>query len=151
MKGDDHYLDLHGAWAENAYDGIYYFGIQYRSPGSFEFTDCKEKYKNNKNLYAMRLPTKCKATVINPKNGFTFSRTSTWASTDLSYSLTLTKQSHAFIMFQYSGANSNSYVAMRLSINSVTQMHSVSLTGGSIIIGNFGLWQRSLNNGNHKK
>ena len=52
------------------YDGPHYFGIQYRTPTGLSFTDCKEKYKDNKNLYAMMLPPSCKAYTIQPKSAF---------------------------------------------------------------------------------
>ena len=39
---------------------------------------------------------------------------------------------------------------MRLSIDSVAQKHTVSLTGNTYYTGNFGLWQGSLNSGAHK-
>ena len=39
---------------------------------------------------------------------------------------------------------------MRLSIDSVPHKHTVSLTGNTAHAGNFGLWQGSLNSGNHK-
>jgi len=41
--------------------------------------------------------------------------------TDVIYSFTLSKQSHVIIMYQYTGLNGNSYVVIRLSIDSVTQ------------------------------
>ena len=51
-------------------------------------------------------------------------------------------------MYQYAGLSVNSHVVMRLSIDSVVQNHTVSLTGDTAYTGNFGLWQGSLN-GNH--
>ena len=53
-------------------------------------------------------------------------------------------------MYQYSGFGGNSHVVMRLSIDSVVQKHTVSLSGDTTYAGNFGLWQGSLNNGAHK-
>ena len=53
-------------------------------------------------------------------------------------------------MYQYSGFAGNSFVVMRLSIDSVAQKHTVSLTGNTAYAGNFGLWQGSLSNGAHK-
>ena len=150
IKGNDAFLDLHGAWAGNCHDGLYYFGIQYRTPAGLSFTDCKEKYKNNQNLYAMMLPPTCTVTTVQPKTSFSLSNSNRWASTDVTYSFTLSKQSHVIIMYQYAGPSGNSHVVMRLSIDSVAQKHTVSLTGNTAFAGNFGLWKGSLNSGAHK-
>ena len=149
-KGKNAFLDLHGAWARNLYAGPHYFSVQYRTYISLSFTDCKEKYINNKNLYAMMLPPSCTPYSIQPKGTFSLSNSNRWASTDVTYSFTLSKQSHVIIMYQYSGHGGNSYVVMRLSIDSAVQKHTVSLTGDTAYIGNFGLWQGSLNGGAHK-
>ena len=53
-------------------------------------------------------------------------------------------------MYQYSAYCSHSHVVMRLSIDSVAQKHTESLTGDTSYAGNFGLWQGSLNAGAHK-
>ena len=150
LKGNNAFLDLHGAWARNMFDGPHYFNIQYRTPAGLSFTDCKEKYTNNKNLYAMMLPPSCTAYTVHPETTFSLSDFNKWASTDVTYSFTLSKQAHVIIMYQYSGHGGNSYVVMRLSIDSVIQKHSVSLTGNTAYVGNFGLWQGSLNSGAHK-
>ena len=149
LKGNNDFLDLHGAWAGNCHDGLHYFGIQYRTPAGLSFTDCKEKYKN-KNLYAMMLPSACTVTTVQPKTSFSLSNSNRWAATDVTYSLTLSKQSHVIIMYQYAGYNGNSHTVMRLSIDSVTQKHTASLTGNTAFAGNFGLWQGSLKSGAHK-
>ena len=150
LKGDNDYLDLHGAWARNMWAGPHYFNIQYRTPVGFSFTDCKEKYIYNKNLYAMMLPPSCRAYSIQPKARLYLSNSNKWASTDVTYSFTLSKLSHVIIMYQYSGFGGNSFVVMRLSIDSVAQKHTESLTGDTTYAGNFGLWQGSLNTGAHK-
>ena len=149
LKGNIDFIDLHGAWARDMYAGLHYFGILYRSSVSLSFTDCKEKYINNKNLYAMMLPPSCKAYSIQPKGTFSLSDSNRWASTDVTYSFTLSKQHHVIIMYQYSGHGANSHVIMRLSIDSMAQKHTVSLTGDLLYLGNFGLWQGSLNSGRH--
>ena len=150
LKGNNAFLDLHGAWAGRCRDGLNYFGIQYRTPAGLSFTDCKEKYKNNQNLYAMMLPPACTVTTVQPKTSFSLSNSNRWASTDVTYSFTLSKQSHVIIMYQYAGYSGNSHTVMRLSIDSVAQKHTVSLTGDTAYAGNFGLWQGSLNSGAHK-
>ena len=149
LKGDNAFLDLHGAWARNLYDGPHYFSIRYRTPAGLSLTDCKEKYKNNKNLYAMMLPPSCTAYTVHPETTFSLSNANKWASTDVTYSFTLSKQSHVIIMYQYSGPGGRSHVVMRLSVDSVVQKHTVSLTGDTSYAGNFGLWQGSLNGGAH--
>ena len=150
LKGDNDFLDLHGVWARNMYAGPHYFNIQYRTHVGLSFTDCKEKYINNKNLYAMMLPPSCSAHSAQPKTKLSLSNSNSWASTDVTYSFTLSKLSHVIIMYQYSGHGGNSHVVMRLSIDSVVQKHTVSLTGDTPYVGNFGLWQGSLNSGGHK-
>ena len=149
LKGNNAFLDLHGAWARNVYPGPHYFNLQYRTPASLSFTDCKEKYINNKNLYAMMLPPSCNAYTIQPKTKLSLGNSNTWASTDVTYSFKLSKLSHVIIMYQYSGYIGGSHVVMRLSIDSVVQKHTVSLTGDTVYAGNFGLWQGSLNGGDH--
>ena len=150
LKGNNHFLDLHGAWARYMYAGPHYFNIQYRTPTGFSFTDCKEKYINNKDLYAMMLPPSCRAHNIQPKTTLSLANSNRWVLTDVTYSFALSKLSHVIIMYQYSGHGGNSRVVMRLSIDSVAQKHTASLTGNTGYVGNFGLWQGSLNTGNHK-
>ena len=147
--GDNYFVDLRGAWARNMYPGPHYFNIQYRTPFGFSFTDCKGKYISNKNLYAMMLPPSCRAYSIKPTTKLSLSDSNRWTSTDVTYSFTLSKLSHVIIMYQYSGYGGDSYVVMRLSIDSVTQKQTVSLTGDTRYAGNFGLWQGSLNAGVH--
>ena len=150
LKGNNAFLDLHGAWARNMHAGPHYFNILYRTHTGLSFTDCKEKYKNNQNLYAMMLPPSCSVVSIQPKGKFSFSNSNGWASTDVIYSFTLSRQSHVFIMYQYSGYGGNAHIVMRLSIDSVPRKHTVSLSGDTVYAGNFGLWQGSLNSGAHK-
>ena len=150
IKGNNAFLDLHGGWAGNARAGMHFFGINYRTPTALSFTDCKEDYKDNKNLYAMMLPPTCTATTVNPKTSFSLHNNNRWAPTDVTHTLKLSKQAHVIIMYQYSGYTGGSHVVMRLSINSVPQAHTASLTGDSPFAGNFGLWQGALNAGNYK-
>ena len=150
LKGDNNFLDLHGAGARYLYTGEHYFSILYRTPSDLFFTDCKEQYKSNKNLYAMMLPSSCSVVTVNPKTSFALSNSNTWAPTDVSHSFTLSKQSHVIIMYQFSGFGGNNYIVMRLSIDSVPQKHTVSITGSTVYAGNFGLWQGALTPGAHK-
>jgi len=64
--------------------------------------------------------------------------------TDVIHSSTLSKQSRVIIMYQYSGGVGSSHVVMCLSIESVPQRHSVSITGNTVLACNSGLWQGSL-------
>ena len=150
LQGNNAFLGLHGAMARNIYAGPHYFSIQYRTHTGLSFTDCKEKYSRNKNLYAMMLPSSCTVTVVDPKTRFSLSGSDVWASTDVVHSFTLSKQRHVIIMYQYSGEGHNAYNVMRLSINSAAQPHTISLTGNTRYTGNFGLWQGSLNSGTYK-
>ena len=150
LQGNNAFLGLHGAMARNIYAGPHYFSIQYRARNGLSFTDCKEKYSRNRNLYAMMLPPSCRATVINPKTKFSLSNSDIWAPTDVVHSFTLSKQHHVIIMYQYSGHGGNGHIVMRLSINSIAQAHTASLTGNTAYVGNFGLWQGSLNSGTYK-
>ena len=150
LQGNNAFLGLHGAWARNLFAGPHYFTIQYRTHTGLSFTDCKEKYSKNKNLYAMMLPLSCKVAVIDPKTSISLSDSDKWASTDIVYSFSLSKQSHVIIMYQYAGHGGNAYIVMRLNIDSVAQPHTISLTGNTPYAGNFGLWQGSLNSGAHK-
>ena len=129
IKGNNAFLDLHGAWAGNTCDGLYYFGIQYRTSANLSFTDCKENYKNNQNLYAMMLPPTCTVTTVQRKLSFYLDNSNRWASTDVNYLVTSSNQNHVIIMYQYAGNSVNSHVVMHLSIDSVVQNHTVSLTG----------------------
>ena len=150
IKGNNAFLDLHGAWAGNTQVGVHYFNIQYRTPTALAFIDCTEKYKNNKNLYAMTLPPSCTAVTVNPKTSLTLNNRNTWTPTDVTHSFTLSKQSHVIIMYQYAGVGSNSHTVMHISINSVPLKHTVSITRDTSFVGNFGLWQGFLNVGGYK-
>ena len=150
MKGNNSFLNLHGAWARNLYTGLHYFNIQYRTPSGLSFTDCLEKYTDNKNLYAMMLPPSCNAYSIRPESTFSLQNINYFTSTDVTYSFTLTKESHVIIMYQYAGAGGNSYIVMRLNIDSVSWQNTVSLTGETVFAGNFGLWQGPLSSGSHE-
>ena len=149
IKGENAFLDLHGAWAWNINAGPHHFNLQYRTRIGLSFTDCKENYLNNKNLYAMMLPPSCNVHTIRPTTKLSLSNSNIWGPTDVTYSFTLSKKSHVIIMYQYSGTSRYSHVVMRLSIDSVVQKHTVSLTGDTRYAGNFGLWQGSLDSGTY--
>ena len=150
LNGDNPFLSLHGVWAEYRKASYINFNILYRSPSAFSFTDCKEDYRNNKNLYAMTLPPSCNVATVNPRTSVTLSTANVWASTDVTYSLRLGKQSHVLVIYQFAGNCARKTVVMRLSINSVPQKHTQSLIGevqwGSML----GMWQGVLNTGTYK-
>jgi len=101
----------------------------------------------------MMLPPLCNVASIQPKGKLSLGNSNIWTATDVTHSFTLSKISHIIIMYQYSannGGNGNSHVVMRLSIDSIPQKHTVSLTGNTYNFGNFGLWQGSLGSGAHK-
>jgi len=98
----------------------------------------------------MMLPSSCSVATIQPKGKFSLSNSNRWVSTDVIHSFTLSKHSHVIIMYQYAGFSDNSHVVMYLTIDSVAQKHTVSLTGNTAYAGNFGLWQGSLTSGAHK-
>ena len=98
----------------------------------------------------MMLPPSCETYTIQPKISLSLSNSNRWASTDMTYSFTLSKQSHVIIMYWYAGPDGNSHIVMRLSVDSIAQKHTVSLTGDTAYAGKFGLWQGSLNSGDHQ-
>ena len=151
IKGQSSFLALQGAHAEQYTKGIHYFNVLYRSPTTFSFTDCQYDYKDNKNLYAMMLPPSCKVVTVNPRTNITTSSNNSWLKTDLQYSLVLSKLSHVFIMYQYSGYGpfDHYHVVTHIKINSAIQKHTACHSGKSHYYGNFGLWQGSLNSGTH--
>jgi len=150
LNGDNAFLNLHGIWAERRYQNYMQFNVLYRTPTSSSFTDCKEDYKNNKNLFAMMLPPSCNVVTINPKGNFAIGNSNRWAQTDVSHSLSLSRQSHVFIMYQFAGPFGGKTTVMRLGINSVPQKHTQSLMGEGNYGGIFGMWQGVLNRGTHK-
>ena len=151
IKGNSSFLALESAYAGQYRKGIHYFNVFYRSPTTFSFTDCQYDYKDNKNFYAMMLPSSCKAVLINPRNNITIARAYSWIKTDLQHSLVLSKLSHVIIMYQYTGygPKHNYYFVTRIKINAAVQKHTVTSSGYTTYHSNFGLWQGSLNTGSH--
>ena len=151
IKGNSSFLALQGAYAGQYRKGIYYFNVLYRSPTTFSFADCQYDYKDNKNLYAMFLPASCKAIAINPRTDLTIAQTHSWVKTDLQYSLVLSRLSHVIIMYQHTGygPNHSYYFVTRIKINATVLKHTVTSSGYTTYYGNFGLWQGSLDAGNH--
>ena len=96
----------------------------------------------------MYLPSACRKLVTSlPTTSLTLSSTS-WKTTDLSYTLTLYQDEHIFVRYQYS-APGYSYVFTRLMIDSVAIKHTASISGDNQYIGNSGMWQGVLSSGRH--
>ena len=98
----------------------------------------------------MTLPPSCKVATINPRTSVTLSTANVWASTDVTYSLKLSRQSHVLAMYQFAGRCVSKTVVLRLSINSVAQTHTQSLIGETVYGGLLGMWQGALNAGTYK-
>jgi len=96
------------------------------------------------------LPPSCRVTTINPRNTITVPQCG-WCDTDLKHTLVLSKLSHVFIMYQYTGEGQrvDYYFPLRIKINSVVQKHTVSHPGHTKYYGGFGLWQGLLDSGSH--
>jgi len=147
VKGQYESLLLHGVWADNCRTGIHYINLLYRTPVKFSFTDCVEKYFDNKNLYAMMLPPSCKVQKFSPENFFTSSSSNRWAQTDVTYSLVLSQQSHVIVMYQFAGLGD---FVTQLTLNSAKLRHTVAHSSYSGYFGNFGMWQGALGTGTQK-
>ena len=147
-QGDDRYYNLNSLWMDYQYDADYEFGVTYRNAYTAYYEDCQNNYQGNKNLYAMYLPSVCRKLVTPlPISSLSLSSTS-WRTTDLSYTFTLYQDEHIFVRYQYSTCG-NSYVITRLVIDSVAIKHTASISGDSWYTGNSGLWQGVLSSGRH--
>ena len=88
-QGDKYYYSLNSLWMDNQADAEYEFGVSYYNNYNSYFEDCQDNYQGNKNLYAMYLPSTCHR-MYNLKPASTLSLSSTsWRTTDLSYSFSL--------------------------------------------------------------
>ena len=56
-QGEDHYYSLNSLWMDYQEDAEYEFGVTYRNYWSSYF---QANYQDNKNLYAMYLPSTCR-------------------------------------------------------------------------------------------
>ena len=148
-QGNDYYYNLNGLWMESEYDAEYEFGVTYQNAYNSYFEDCQDNYQGNKNLYAMYLPTTCRRLAnIRPTTSLSISSTS-WKTTDLSYSFTLSRDSHIIVRYQYISEGTRSYTITRLAIDSAPVKHTASATGYEYYAGNSGMWQGVLFKGTH--
>ena len=149
-QGNDYYYSLNSLWMTYQYDAEYEFGVTYLNYyGVTYYEDCQDNYQGNKNLYAMYLPTTCRRLAnIRPTTSLSLSSTS-WKPTDLSYSFTLSRDSHIIVRYQYISEGTRSYTITRLEIDSVPVKHTASATGYEYFAGNSGMWQGVLFRGSH--
>ena len=87
---------------------------------------------------------------VNPRTSVTLSAANVWASTDVTYTLNVVKQSHVLIMYQFAGNCVQKTIVLHLSINSVPQKHTQSFIGETQYCGLLGMWQGVLNAGTYK-
>ena len=148
MQGDDYYYSVNGLLIEYQEDAEYEFGVTYQNVYSTYFEDCQENYQGNKNLYAMYLPSNCHWWAkIRPTGSSSLSITS-WRTTDLTYSFSLSGSQHFFVRYQFT-VHRSTYVITRLVIDSVPMKHTASITGNDYYHGNSGMWQGVLTSGRH--
>ena len=150
MINQGSYIELNGLWMKYLPDGDYHFGLTYRNRYSSYFEDCRNSYTNNKNLYAMTLPSSRCSVVANVEpTSFLYLSPSSWINTDLSYKFTLSQTNHVIVRYQISGPGRSTYTVTRLSINSVPQPHTASIRGSKAYSGNSGFWQGVLSSGTY--
>ena len=148
-QGNDNYYSVNSLWMEYQDDAEYEFGVTYRNLYSAYFEDCQENYQGNKNLYAMYLPSNCRRWVnLRPTSSLSIS-TTTWKTTDLSFTFTLSRDEHIFVRYQYGASITSTYVVTRLLIDSVAMKHTASIIGNDYDHGNSGMWQGILSRGRH--
>ena len=147
-QGDDRYYNLNSLWMDYENDADYEFGVTYRNAYTAYYEDCQNNYQGNKNLYAMYLPSACRKLVTSLPTGSLSLSSTSWRTTDLSYTFTLYQDEHIFVRYQYS-APGYTYVFTRLVIDSVAIKHTASISGDSRYTGNSGMWQGVLSSGRH--
>ena len=148
-QGYDYYYNLNSLWMEYQNDAEYEFGVTYQNLYGTYFEDCRENYQGNKNLYAMYLPSTCgRLATLRPSSSLSLSSTS-WRTTDLSYTFTLYQDWHIIVRYQYTTNGRGTYTITRLVIDSVPVKHTASITGNENYAGNSGMWQGVLSSGRH--
>ena len=148
-QGSDPYYSVNSLWMAYQSNAEYEFGVTYRNAYSSYFEDCQENYQGNKNLYAMYLPSNCRILAQFRPTSFLSLSTTGWRNTDLSYTVTLSRDEHIFVRYQYSAYLGGTYVITRLVIDSVVMKHASSITGNDEYHGNSGMWQGVLARGRH--
>ena len=149
MQGYDYYYSLNSLWMDYQSNAEYEFGVTYRNAYNTYFEDCRDNYQGNKNLYAMYLPSTChRLATVRPTSSLSLSSTS-WKTTDLSYSFTLYQDWHIIVRYQYSTSGRGTYTVTRLAIDSVPIKHTASIIGNEQYAGNSGMWQGVLSSGRH--
>ena len=148
-QGDDYYYSLNSLWMDYQQDAEYEFGLSYYNAYNSYFEDCRDNYQGNKNLYAMYLPPECHRYVTLRPTGSLSLSTTGWRTTDLSYSVSFSRDTHVIVRYQYSATARSTYTITRLLIDSVPAKHTASITGSSVYAGNSGMWQGILSSGRH--
>ena len=145
-----YYLSQYSLLAKGFKRGLHYFGVTYRASTLKTFTDYTYGYDGNTNLFAVCLPSRCSVINIFPQSSLSYS--TSWANTDLTYKLSLSRMSHVFIRYQFTIRGHHTYTKACLAINSVIQPHTMSIRGndGNNAAGLFGFWQGSLPAGSHQ-
>ena len=149
-QGDDYYFNVNSLWMESQNDAEYEFGVTYRNYYASYFEDCRNNYQGNKNLYAMYLPSTCRIMATVRYTGSLSLSTTSWRSTDIFYTLSLSRNSHVIIRYQYSTYGRNTFTITRLAIDSVPINQTSSITGNTYFAGNSGMWQGLLSSGRHR-
>ena len=148
-QGSDYYYSMNSLWMDYQDGAEYEFGVTYHNHFSTYFEDCRDNYHGNKNLYAMYLPSVCgRLANIRPTDSLSLSSTS-WKTTDLSYSFTLYKDWHIIVRYQYSTLARSTYTITRLVIDSVPIKHTASTTSNTDFTAHSGMWQGVLSSGRH--
>ena len=99
FQGNGYYYSVNSLWMDYERDAEYEFGVTYRNAYNTYFEDCQANYQGNKNLYAMYLPSNCRKWVnLRPTSSLSISSTS-WRTTDLSYTFTLSRDEHMFVRY----------------------------------------------------
>ena len=149
-EGNNYYSSQYSLAAKYLSTGLHYFGVTYRTSTSNTFSDCTYDYNGNTNIFAVYLPSRCSVRSVFPDSTLPYS--TSWANTDLTYTLSLSQMHHVFIRYQFTKLGHARHTIARLVINSVIQPHTISLRGnsGNFYAGLFGFWQGSLSAGSYQ-
>ena len=149
MINQGYFVDFSGLWMKYHYDGEYHFGLTYRNSYSSYFEDCRNSYKDNKNIFATTLPSRCSMLCNDEPTTTWYYSASSWRNTDLSCTFSLSQDSHLLIRYQFSTPGRSTYTITSLVFNNVLQPHTTSVRGAKSYSGNTGFWQGVLSSGTY--